>query len=76
MFISKAEKDGFHREIVGLKAKIQSLENSLSYVVAQLACMPPKEKKTKGWTWSEESKTEASSRMKKYWAERKAKEAS
>jgi hypothetical protein len=73
MFISSNEKSIINARIEFLEKKIRTLENSLSYAVAQMACMLPKEKKTKGWTWSEESKTEASSRMKKYWAEKKAK---
>lgn len=72
MFISKAEKDQIQLEIIGLKKSIRALENSLSYVVAQLACQPPKEKR-QGRTWNEESKSAASERMKKYWAEKKAK---
>jgi hypothetical protein len=73
MFISKAEKYQIQLEIIGLKTKIRTLENSLSYVVAQLACTPPKEKKSKNRVWNEESKLAASERMKKYWADRKAK---
>ena len=71
MFISSNEKSIINARIDFLEKKIRSLENSLSSIVAQMACMPPKEKKTKGWTWSEESKSEASARMKKYWATKK-----
>ena len=73
MFISSNEKSIINARIDFLEKKIRSLENSLSSIVAQMACTTPKEKKTKGWTWSEESRSEASARMKKYWATKKVK---
>jgi hypothetical protein len=71
MFISKAEKNEIRREIVGLVARVRTLENSLSYVVSQLACLPAQEKKRKGRSFSEAEKLRSSERMKKYWADRK-----
>lgn len=73
MFISSNEKSIINARIDSLDRKVRILEGSLSYVVSQLACQPPKEKRSKSWAWSEASKLEASERMKKYWADKKAK---
>lgn len=76
MFISNAEKDEINRQIVGLLARVRTLESSLSYVASQLACLPEQEKKRKGRTFSEAEKLRSSARMKKYWADKKVKETS
>ena len=76
MFIFQSEKNEIKLEIVGLKARIRTLENNLANVVALLATRPPEEAKRKGRTFSEAEKARSSERMKKYWADKKAKAAS
>jgi hypothetical protein len=68
MFISKAEKKAINARLASLEIKLNFLE--LNMVSKELPVVVEKPKRIK---WTEESKAAASERMKKSWADRKAK---
>lgn len=74
MFFSKAEKEEMRVSIRGIQAEIRDLKIEVSNLtkLISLKNAPPSEKR-KGHQWNEASKKTASERMKKYWADRKAK---
>lgn len=74
MFISKYEKEEMRISIRTLQAEVKSLNDHLErlakYVITKDA---PPVKKRQGHKWDDASKQAASERMKKHWADRKAK---
>jgi uncharacterized protein involved in tolerance to divalent cations len=72
MFISKSEKEEMRISIRTLQSEVKELRNQIEnlakYVTKNVVQV---EVKRKGHQWSDESKREASERMKKFWADRK-----
>jgi hypothetical protein len=69
MFISSTEKSVINARLEFLEEKV----NSLTALFMQMGMKAPAEVKTKSRKWNQASKTAASARMKKYWADKRAK---
>ena len=76
MFISKAEKNEIQSTIRHLQAEVRDLSLEIEKIKAQPPqenkAQPPKEKKSTAHKWTDESRAQASARMKEHWAKRKA----
>lgn len=72
MFISSTEKSIINARLELLESRV----SSLTKLLMQASSSTPEEGKRKSTPWSEKSKSAASERMKKYWADKKAKAAS
>jgi hypothetical protein len=67
MFISKAEKKAINARLASLEIKLNFLELNMASKELPVA------NQKKDRTWTEENKAAASERMRKSWADRKAK---
>ena len=72
MFITNAEKEEMRISIRRLQAEVRDL----SLLISKQNARPTVEKKRKPRNMTEESRAATSERMKKYWADRKAKKES
>jgi len=69
MFISSTEKSVINARLEFLEERV----NSLTALLLKTGIKAPKEVKPKIRKWNQASKAAASARMKKYWADKRAK---
>jgi hypothetical protein len=69
MFISSKEKSVINARLEFLEERV----NSLTALLLKTGIKAPEEVKPKSRKWNQASKVAASARMKKYWADKRAK---